>query len=144
MNLRKAIATGLLILSITCSVKAADLTVTIDHIKSDEGTVYAQLFLGEDSYNNNNAAQSAMMPAKQGAGEFTFKDLTPGDYVVRLYHDENGNQQLDMNAFGMPLEGYGFSNEAVANMGPPQYKDMVVRIEESDGVVKTKTKMTYL
>lgn len=144
MNLRQSLLTTLFILSITCSVKAAELTVTIDHIKNDEGIVYAQLFLGEDSYINNNAEQNAMMPAKQGVGEFTFTDLKPGDYVVRLYHDENGNQQLDMNAFGMPLEGYGFSNEAVANMGPPQYKDMVVRIEESDGVVKTKAKMAYL
>ncbi|MET0808503.1 MAG: DUF2141 domain-containing protein, partial [Pseudoxanthomonas sp.] len=25
-------------------------------------------------------------------------------------HDENGNGKLDTNVMGMPLEGYGFSN----------------------------------
>lgn len=25
-------------------------------------------------------------------------------------HDENGNGKLDTNAVGMPIEGYGFSN----------------------------------
>ena len=39
MNLRQSLLTTLFILSITCSVKAAELTVTIDHIKNDEGIV---------------------------------------------------------------------------------------------------------
>ena len=27
-----------------------------------------------------------------------------------ITHDENGNGKLDTNVVGMPLEGYGFSN----------------------------------
>ena len=85
-----------------------------------------------------------MIQAKKGAGELLFKNLAPGEYVVRMYHDENNNQKMDRNAFGMPSEGYAFSNEATGNMGPPQYKDMVVLIKEEDVKVKTKAKMIYL
>jgi uncharacterized protein (DUF2141 family) len=85
-----------------------------------------------------------MTQAKTGAGELLFKNLSPGEYVVRIFHDENNNQKMDMNAFGMPTEGYGFSNEAIGNMGPPQYKDMIVLIKEQDSLVKTKSKMIYL
>ena len=41
---------------------------------------------------------------------FEFKDLPPGDYAVMVMHDENGNGKLDSNMIGMPVEGYGFSN----------------------------------
>ena len=37
-------------------------------------------------------------------------------------HDENGDRQFNMNAFGMPTEGYGFSNDAAALFAPPDFK----------------------
>lgn len=143
MTFRKPLLTSF-ILTLAGAVNATELRISVDQIKNDQGTVYAQLFLGEENYKNNVAEDNAMMPAKTETGQFTFKNLKPGDYVIRLFHDENGNQQMDTNAFGMPTEGYGFSNEAVGNMGPPQYKDMVVSIKATEATVTTKAKMTYL
>jgi uncharacterized protein (DUF2141 family) len=40
---------------------------------------------------------------------------------VASYHDENDNGKLDTNAFGLPTEGYGFSNDAQGTLGPPSY-----------------------
>jgi uncharacterized protein (DUF2141 family) len=36
-------------------------------------------------------------------------------------HDENNSGELDFNEYGMPLEGYGFSNEAMGENGPPGF-----------------------
>ena len=37
-------------------------------------------------------------------------NLPAGNYAVQVMHDENENNKLDTNFMGMPIEGYGFSN----------------------------------
>ena len=46
-----------------------------------------------------------------------------GEYAVKVYHDENGNDQLDTRMFGIPAERYGFSNNVRGTLGPPDYSD---------------------
>ncbi len=142
--MKNPIKSAIALTTMACSVQAAELQVAIHEVGSDEGMIMAQLFSGEDNYQQGQALSGTMVPAKKGVGKLLFKDLAPGEYVVRLFHDENNNQEMDMNAFGMPTEGYGFSNEAVGNMGPPQYQDMVVEIKDTDTKVKTKALMIYL
>jgi uncharacterized protein (DUF2141 family) len=144
MKFYKSIIQALLISTATFTAISAELQVSIDHINSDQGVILAQIFTGEENYKTGKSIENTMIQAKTGNGELLFKNLTPGEYVVRMFHDENNNQKMDMNAFGMPTEGYGFSNEAIGNMGPPQYKDMIVIIKEEDSIVKTKSKMIYL
>ena len=45
-----------------------------------------------------------------------------GEYAVSCYHDRNGNGKLDKNTIGIPVEPYGFSNDARGSFGPPKYK----------------------
>ena len=52
---------------------------------------------------------------------YTFKNLSEGDYAIKLYHDENDNGLLDTNLVGLPSEGYGFSNNA-GRYGPASYE----------------------
>jgi uncharacterized protein (DUF2141 family) len=33
--------------------------------------------------------------------------VTPGDYAISVFHDENSNGKLDRNFMGMPKEGVG-------------------------------------
>jgi uncharacterized protein (DUF2141 family) len=42
-------------------------------------------------------------------------------YASAVLHDENQNSKMDFNFLGMPLEGYGFSNDAGALFGPPSF-----------------------
>jgi uncharacterized protein (DUF2141 family) len=36
-------------------------------------------------------------------------------------HDSNENGKLDSNFFGVPKEGFGFSNDAMGSCGPPSF-----------------------
>jgi uncharacterized protein (DUF2141 family) len=53
------------------------------------------------------------------------KDLKPGNYTFKYFHDENKNKYLDLNWIGIPKEGYGFSNNAKGTFGPPSIEKMV-------------------
>ncbi|MFO8029087.1 MAG: DUF2141 domain-containing protein [Cyclonatronaceae bacterium] len=54
-----------------------------------------------------------------------FDSLTSGPKAVRLFHDENGNADLDTNFLGIPTEGYGFSNNPRSRFGAPSLEDQL-------------------
>ena len=125
------------------TINAANLNVTIDKVNSSDGKILAQVFKGKENYKNGKPESSLIIPAKKGENTFSFQNLEHGEYAVRLFHDINNNNDLDTNVFGMPTEGYGFSNQAVGNFGPAKYKDMVVVIADDTVSVDTKVKMIY-
>ena len=61
--------------------------------------------------------------------EFVFEGLTPGHYAVAVFHDVNGNGELDMIPPGLPTEPYGFSND-VGRFRPPDFKAALVGVGE--------------
>lgn len=129
MNSTQTTICAIAMLLITPLVSAKTLEFTIEGIKSNKGKIYIQLFKGEENYQNNNAYLSSIAIAKQGQVTITFNglvvdDLGNDDYGIRYYHDENDNASMETNLFGMPLEGYGYSNNAKANYGPVAYSQI--------------------
>jgi len=55
--------------------------------------------------------------------------LPYGEYAIKVYHDENGNDELDTRMFGIPKERYGFSNNARGTFGPPEYEDALFKLD---------------
>ena len=56
----------------------------------------------------------------------TLKDLPEGPLALSLFQDANANGRLDMNPMGIPVEPFGFSNNAVGNFGPPKFEQAVL------------------
>ncbi|NOX33623.1 MAG: DUF2141 domain-containing protein [Deltaproteobacteria bacterium] len=54
--------------------------------------------------------------------------LPYGEYALKVFHDENGNNELDTRIFGIPTERYGFSNNARGTLGPPEYEEAVFKL----------------
>ena len=52
-----------------------------------------------------------------------FEDIPAGTYALAVVHDENMNGKLDTNWLGIPVEGYGFSNDAKSLNGAPSFSD---------------------
>ena len=69
------------------------------------------------------AAQIATIDPNTLTAEAVFDNLPEGDYGVALIHDKNKNEKLDFNDFGMPLEGYGHSNNPSKRQGPPDFNE---------------------
>ena len=111
-------------LSFAATAQAADLTVTIDGVRSADGYVMVALFDGEDAFKERKGEVAALrLRAREGQVSATLHDLPAGDYGFAVYHDENGNSELDANLLGMPTEGYTFSNDARGSFGPPGFAD---------------------
>lgn len=94
------------------------LTLTFD-VGADTGRVMVALFDSAEAYAGRGApvAQS-MVDIAAGQRAAAFADLKPGTYAAKIFHDVDGDGQMDTNPFGMPTEPYAFTNNARGNMGP--------------------------
>ena len=58
--------------------------------------------------------------------------LPKGEYAFKVYHDENGNDELDTRIMGIPAERYGFSNNARGAFGPPSWEDSKFTVSDGE------------
>jgi len=111
---------------------AADLTVQVGGLKDANGKVMVAVFDRADSFLKQ-PVRVAAADAQQGAVQVVVAGLPPGDYAVSVFKDENGNGRLDRNVVGMPVEPYGFSNDAAGSYGPPRFQDALVHLLDAGG-----------
>ena len=111
---------------------AAELTVNLHGIRAQTGLVKVALVDSQDAWDGKTApVQGDGGPPQGEDASFTFKDLKPGRYAVMITHDENGNGKLDTNVVGMPLEGYGFSNNPRV-MRKPTWDEALFEVGKDD------------
>ena len=116
---------------------AAELAVTIDGGRSADGQFRVALFESASGFPGGPEApaKAETIAAKDGSVIIDFADMKAGIYAVAVYHDENGNGELDKNMLGIPTEGYGFSNNARGFMGPPTFADAAVTLKGQDQAI---------
>jgi uncharacterized protein (DUF2141 family) len=110
----------------TVAVGSHTLTVTVSGIRSARGTIRAQLVKADLASGTAKGAGASIVAAVEGSTSLSFANLTDGEYAVQMFHDEDGDGQMKTNLFGIPSEGYAFSNAARAGFGPPKFSDMKV------------------
>jgi uncharacterized protein (DUF2141 family) len=69
----------------------------------------------------------------------SIKNLKPGRYAVRYYHDNNMNGKLETNLVGKPTEGYGFSNNVIGKFGPPPFEKWLFEVSGDNKIVLKPT-----
>jgi uncharacterized protein (DUF2141 family) len=106
-----------------------ELMVRVAGLKNDRGRVAVALFASAPGFpKQEHAARGELARIDKGQATVRFRDLLPGTYAVAVLHDENENSKMDFNFLGMPLEGYGFSNDAAVLLGPPSFESAAFRL----------------
>ena len=100
--------------------------VKILKIRNSTGTVACALFDSPEGFPNEFlrfATNIMIIKIRKSQARCDFEDIPPGKYAMAVVHDENMNGKLDANWIGIPVEGYGFSNDAKALLGAPSFSD---------------------
>lgn len=109
---------------------AAELKVTVDHIRPGKGAVRVVLYGDADSFRHEERARKVLsMPAATDSVTLDFQDLPAGTYAVMAYHDANDNKTLDLILGMFPDEGWGLSNDPSV-IGPPSFKASAFDVTE--------------
>ena len=99
---------------------AGGLNLTVDGVRNSNGSVIVLVFDKERAFERLNwrkAVQYADIPARVGGVSRSFPDLTDGPYAIFVFHDENGDQEVNYNDERF-LEGVGASGAGESTHEP--------------------------
>lgn len=96
------------------------LTVEVTELRNNKGQLLFQLM-----DENKKTIKSIFGIIKNKKCIMTFDDLKPAKYAFRYFLDENTNKKLDTKWYGIPVEGFGFSNNAKGLFGPPAFEKWI-------------------
>ncbi|PVM85723.1 DUF2141 domain-containing protein [Caulobacter endophyticus] len=100
----------------------ASLTLTFPALKARTGALHVAVYDSAQAWKDGGKAVASLDVPAAEAEPTVRLDLPAGTYAVRVFHDVDGDGRLGTNAFGIPSEPYGFSNDAKASMGPPSFE----------------------
>lgn len=128
--MKKTLALAALSVLPLCS-QAADLTLEVEGLDTSRlqgATLMVAVFTEPATWLRQPKAghRFALAPSANGKFSVVLKDLPEGPLALSLFQDANANGRLDMNAMGIPVEPYGFSNDAAGNFGPPKFEQAVL------------------
>ena len=127
---------GILSLPFFLSAQTANLEVQVHDVSSSEGDILIALYTEEETFLKfEHVYRTHASPASEGMTRILIPDLPLGHYALAIFHDENGNEELDTNFIGIPKEPLGFSNAKLKTFGPPGFKECVVELKE-DTLIK--------
>lgn len=128
---------ALLALGLTGGARAADLELEVRGLTSTEGQLLVAVFADAPSWLRKPVAVRRVAAAATVDGKLTVQlsDLPDGPLALSIIHDLNGNGRLDMNPVGMPIEPFGFSNNASGRFGPPRFDDALIGAPAGASVV---------
>jgi uncharacterized protein (DUF2141 family) len=116
------------------------LTVRVVRAKNSKGQIALAVFNGESGFPGDKSKALRTLQAKIDpqtlSAQVTLDNLPRGTYAVAVFHDENLNGQLDKNMFGIPKEGYGFSNTTKKAMGPPKFADAKFELDQPEKIIE--------
>lgn len=144
--IKKISCVSISLLLFSSLVFAEDRTVFVDVVgaRNNEGQVGCALFDSAKAFPNEDlkAFRLANSPINSGRAHCEFPGIPDGIYALAVMHDQNHNNRLDTGLFGIPQEGFGFSNGAQAGFFSP------ARFEEAQFAVKVgrneqKITLTY-
>lgn len=129
--------TLLLVLNLCATIAAqsqtVSLTVTVNNVKSDKGTVNVCVFNQANGFpeKTNLAIKCVSVNATKGTLQVKIDGIALGKYALAAHHDENKDGKFNTNFLGIPTEKAGASNGAKGKMGPPKFENAVLMIDRN-------------
>ena len=104
--------------------KLAVVQLSIIGLDNDIGDVKAGLFDSAESFDGKSKKKfaGAIIKIENKKAQYVFSNVPYGDYAIKFFHDEDGDDNVDTNFLGIPTEDYGFSNNAKGLFGPPSFE----------------------
>ena len=110
------------------------LTVKVIGMRNANGKI--RLALMRDS--NPVEKREVEIDAATLSAQTVFENLSQGVYSVFVFQDENMNGKMDYDEMGIPLEGYGASNNPEKRMGPPDPVEAKFTIDQAKVAIEIK------
>ena len=120
----------LLLLAFSAPAWAGDVTITVISPEA-QGEIRFRLHNDAKGFAKGDNSFARMgMTAINGKASITLHNVPKGDYAVVAFQDVDGNQVLSRNLVGIPVEPYGFSNDASATLSQPSFAQAAFTVDD--------------
>lgn len=119
---------------ITSAHSQTNIQVHITGISSQKGEIFVALYSSSNGFPSDasKAIKTAKAVPSNGKASLNFTLIPEGNYAIALFHDINGDGKMNTNIFGIPKEGYGFSNNVRNLFRAPTFEEASFRVGKSD------------
>jgi uncharacterized protein (DUF2141 family) len=110
------------------------IQIQVTDISSQKGEIFVALYSSSNGFPSDasKAIKTAKAIPSNGKASLNFTQIPEGKYAIALFHDNNGDGKLNTNIFGIPKEGYGFSNNVRNLLRAPTFEESSFRVGKSD------------
>ena len=134
----KIIILSILLLGINASLTVPtsfSLTITINGFSSNEGKASVAIYRDSDDFPGAKSQyKGKVVLIENKKATVSFENLPKASYAVAVFHDKNKNGVLDKNMLGIPLEKYGFSNNAREMFSAPSFESAAVNLDKNKSI----------
>jgi len=126
------------------ATSTGSVVVEISELRSSEGQVLVSIYNDAKGYPRNRDAvlqTKIVKPIESTDVKAVFENLPHGEYALAIMHDENASGDMDYAAFGLPAEGYCFSNNLRPRLRAPKFKKAKFALDQD--VVTQTIRMLY-
>jgi uncharacterized protein (DUF2141 family) len=103
----------------------ANLTIRVENVLPAGGIVRLGLYdAARYPDDDSKPIASADVPAVAGETVVTLKAIVPGTYAIQTFQDVNANDKMDTSWIGLPLEPFGFSQDAAPFLSKPSFDEV--------------------
>lgn len=113
------------------------MVLEVNNIESSTGNIMIHLCRNQQEFIGQVPVPYAFFfPAKKNT--VTAKITIPkGMYAVKIFHDENENKVLDLNAANHPVEKFGFSNNFFGSYSElPPYEKVLISLDNAENFIR--------
>ena len=132
--IKQIVCASALCIAASLPAVAANITLKINEVYDKGGEIRIAVFDSEESFRKK-PVRAIKLPAVQGEMLIPINDLPAGKYGIMLFHDTNGNEELDTNLMGIPKEYWSASLEGTVVIGRPGWSDVVFDLPEDGKTV---------
>lgn len=122
--MKRTLLISLILLISSIILGQATITLKVEGMQEVKGDMSVALYDNADDFpGKENYFFAEDVSVESLDFTFTFKDIPHGTYAIAIYHDVDKNGEMNKNWMGIPKEPYGFSNNVMGRMGPPDFED---------------------
>ena len=106
------------------------MKVQIEGLKEVKGQICFSLFASSKGFpdSGDNTLQAKCISVQGRSPTLIIEHLHLGTYALAVFHDLNGDGELNRNFLGIPKEGFGFSQNPEIKTSPPSFGDSAVLV----------------
>ena len=118
------------------SITEDNIQVQIDGIQFEQGDIYLVIYDNAAAFDAQAdwCYEQTLSVSSTGSIDLDIPGRAAGNYSIAIYHDVNGNGEMDKNFLGIPKEPYGFSQNPRAKWKAPTFEETAISLPSNSTI----------